>query len=169
MKPEQVILVTPQDRRIGTMEKLEAHRRGLLHRCISIVVYNTKGEMLLQRRAMEKYHSPGLWANTACSHQRPGERSLAAAHRRLPEEMGFDCLLKPAGTFTYRADVGKGLIEHEFDHVFVGVYDGMVRPNPEEVMEYAWRNVSEIRRELKSHPEKFAKWFPFVFSHVKNR
>jgi len=148
------------------MEKLEAHRRGLLHRCVSIVVYNSKGEMLLQRRAMGKYHSPGLWANTACSHQRPGERSSNAAHRRLLEEMGFDCPLKPAGTFVYRADVGNGLMEHEFDHVFIGTFDGAVNPNPEEVMECAWWSVSDIRNGLQTYPETFAAWFPFVFNHA---
>src|SRR5687768_14206462 len=128
-----VILVNEQDEPVGTMEKLEAHQKGLLHRAFSVFVVNKNGEMLLQQRAQDKYHSGGLWTNTCCSHPLPGENVLDASHRRLMEEMGFDCPLREIFSFTYRAEFDNGLTEHEFDHVFFGEYDGEVIPDTAEV------------------------------------
>src|SRR5258708_894916 len=123
---ERVILVNDQDEEIGTEEKMCAHEKGLLHRAFSIFIYNSKGEMLLQRRAKIKYHSGGLWTNACCSHPRKGETIEKAAHRRLKEEFGFDCNLKNAFSFIYQADLDKGLKEHEFDYVLTGLYDGPI-------------------------------------------
>ena len=136
MQVEYVILVNNNDQPLGAMEKMEAHEKGVLHRAFSVFVYNTEGNMLLQKRADSKYHSPGLWSNTACSHPRTGENVDDAAHRRMMEELGFDCDLEKAFTFIYKSDVGQGLIEHEFDHVYVGTSDQLPNPNPDEVGDY---------------------------------
>ncbi|MEK7619489.1 MAG: isopentenyl-diphosphate Delta-isomerase, partial [Patescibacteria group bacterium] len=127
---ENCILVDETDHEIGTEEKMATHERGLLHRAFSVFVFNASGELLLQQRAFEKYHSAGLWTNTCCSHPRPGEETLAAAYRRLQEEMGFDCPLNEMFTFRYLAPFPNGLTENEVDHVFFGMYDGPVNPNP---------------------------------------
>ncbi|MDZ7344528.1 MAG: isopentenyl-diphosphate Delta-isomerase [candidate division KSB1 bacterium] len=156
---EQVILVDRDDRQIGVEEKLKAHREGKLHRAFSIFVFNKKREMLLQKRAAHKYHSGGLWTNACCSHPRPGEPIALAAARRLQEEMGFDCALKKAFHFHYEARLDHQLVENEFDHVFVGQYDGPVRPNPDEVMEYRWLSIQKIKEELQHSPENYTVWF----------
>lgn len=156
---EQVILVDEQDRETGQMEKLEAHQKALLHRAISVFVFNSKGEMLLQQRALHKYHSAGLWSNTCCSHPRPGEANEAAATRRLREEMGLQGSLKHRFAFIYQVELEKGLSEHEYDHVFVGYSDTEPRINPEEVMAYRWIGLEELREELNQHPEQFTFWF----------
>lgn len=163
---ELVVLVDASDRELGTMEKLEAHRRGVLHRAVSVVIFDRSGRMLLQRRASTKYHSPGLWANSCCSHPRAGELPLAAAHRRLAEEMGITCDLDAAFAFCYDADVGAGLREHEYDHVFIGTSDAAPQPNPAEVAE--WRFVDErtMRDELARWPERFTPWFPILVRHL---
>ena len=157
--PEYIITVDEQDREIGSIEKLEAHRLGVLHRAFSILVFNKKGELLLQRRAKHKYHTPGLWSNTCCSHQRVGETLEKAVSRRLQDELGFTCECKEVHQFKYRVKFDNGLIEHEIDHVFVGEYDGEVIPNNEEVDEIRWVNLDALREEMKEQPEEFTYWF----------
>ncbi len=164
---ERVILVDENDREIGSEEKIQAHRRGKLHRAFSIFIFNSKGEMLLQRRARNKYHSGGLWSNACCSHPRSGESLEGAVHRRLKEEMGFDINLEEAFHFIYKAKVGN-LTEHELDHVFVGEYDGEVSPDPEEVEEYVWAELEQIREDMKTHPENYTEWFKSAFEKVVN-
>ncbi|MGH7601529.1 MAG: isopentenyl-diphosphate Delta-isomerase [bacterium] len=156
---EMVILVDPHDRQIGVEEKMKAHREGKLHRAFSVFVFNEKGEMLLQKRAPQKYHSGGLWTNACCSHPRPGEAIEQAALRRLEEEMGFACQLKKAFHFIYKAELDAGLIEHEFDHVFVGNYNGQVCPNIDEVADYRWVNIDALNSDLDLVLEKYTIWF----------
>ncbi len=156
---EQVILVDERDQEIGVSDKLSAHREGKLHRAFSIFIFNQKGEMLLQKRALTKYHSGGLWSNACCSHPQPGESMAAAAERRLQEELGITCPLKKAFDFIYLAPMNNNLIEHEFDHVFVGRYFGMVHPNADEVVEYRWVSPEELNRELLLNPKRFTIWF----------
>ena len=164
---DEVILVDEADRQIGLSPKLQAHKQGALHRAVSVFVLDGAGRVLLQQRAATKYHSAGLWANTCCSHPRPGETPVVAARRRVREEMGIDCALEPAGVFTYRADVGGGLIEHEVDHVFVGRYDGDPEPNPAEVDAWRWATPREIERELTDKPRKFVVWFEGAFGVLR--
>ncbi len=156
---ERVVLVDGQDRELGTMEKLAAHREGRLHRALSVFLFNARGQTLLQRRHGGKYHSGGLWSNTCCSHPRPGEAMADAARRRLREEMGIDCELVPAHAFVYRARVGPELTEHEYDHVFVGTTEEEPRPDPTEVAEWRWVGVDEVRAEAEREPERFTLWF----------
>lgn len=155
---ERVILVDENDKEIGSEEKIEAHKTGKLHRAFSIFVFNSKGEMLLQQRALHKYHSGGLWANACCSHPRLGETLEEAVHRRLKEEMGFDCELKEIFSFIYKAKVGT-LTEHELDHVFIGKYDGDVHPDPGEVGGYRWVTIESLRKDVQTHPELYTEWF----------
>lgn len=161
-----VILVNEKDEPVGTMEKMEAHQKGLLHRAFSVFITNSKGEMLLQQRALNKYHSGGLWTNTCCSHPLPGENVLSAAHRRLLEEMGFDCPIQEVYSFTYKAALDNGLTEHEFDHVLVGVYDGAVTPDPEEVLAYRFLTIDDIRQLLAEEPDTFTHWFHLAFPRI---
>lgn len=164
---EFVILVDEFDNELGTMEKMEAHVEGELHRAFSVFIFNDKNELLLQQRALGKYHSPGLWTNTCCSHPREGEETAAAAHRRMVEEMGFDCDFDEAFTFTYQADVGDGLTEHEFDHVFIGHSNTVPLPNKEEVNDYRYSSMQEIRKEMDARPGKFTVWFRIAFDEVE--
>jgi len=165
---EQVILVDKKDREIGIEEKLKAHQNGgKLHRCFSILVFNSKGELLLQQRASTKYHCGGLWTNTCCSHPSPGESTEKAAHRRLTEEMGFDTELKEIFSFIYKADFDNGLTENEFDHVFTGTYEGKVTPNPEEVGDYKWVGIRELKRDVKKNPSKYTKWFKIILERTR--
>ncbi|RUO99265.1 isopentenyl-diphosphate Delta-isomerase [Hyphomicrobium sp.] len=159
MLKEEVILVDREDNETGTAEKLEAHRSGQLHRAFSVMVWDPRGRLLLQRRQVGKYHSGGLWTNTCCGHPRPGEPVGDAAARRLYEEMGFVSELEPIGTFTYRADLDAGLVEHEFVHVFQGVYSGPIAPNPEECDGYSWSTPEVIRKQIAAVPECFSAWF----------
>ena len=161
-----VILVNEQDEPVGTMEKMEAHQKGLLHRAFSVFIINSQGEMLLQQRALNKYHSGGLWTNTCCSHPLPGEDILTAAHRRLAEEMGFDCALREIFSFTYRASLDNGLTEHEFDHVLLGVYDGAITPDAEEVAAYRSLPVDAVARLLRDEPDAFTHWFHIAFPKI---
>lgn len=163
MKTEEVILVSPKDEPLGTMEKMEAHEKGVLHRAFSIFLFDTKGNMLLQQRADGKYHSPGLWTNACCSHPRPGEDTATAAARRLKEELGIETALRPAFQFTYRAEVGNGLIEHEYDHVFVGTYEGQLQPNPDEVKAVTYESLDTIRESLHISPQYYTAWFKIAF------
>lgn len=161
---ERVVLVDQSDREIGTLEKQRAHAEGRLHRALSVFVLNSRGEMLLQRRAASKYHSGGLWTNACCSHPRPGEPVDAAARRRLREEMGIDCPLEPAFVFTYRADVGGGLVEHEYDHVFLARCDDDPAPDAREVDAWRWVSVARLADEVTDEPERFTAWFRMVFA-----
>lgn len=156
---ESVILIDESDREIGSAEKLDAHRKGLLHRAFSVVVFDGAGRLLLQKRAHAKYHSGGLWTNTCCGHPRPGEPVAAAAARRLNEEMGFTCPLAWLGVVSYRADVGNDLVEHEIVHIFRARYDGAVVPDPSEVEGYEWRELARIRRDVAASPDQFTAWF----------
>lgn len=156
---ERVVLVDADDRTCGSAPKLEAHRRGLRHRAFSVIVGNYRGELLLQQRARGKYHSAGLWANACCGHPRPGEDTPAAAVRRLQEEMGFICRLQPLGTVAYNVGVGEALVENEVTHVFLGRYQGPVRPNPGEVAQYRWTPAHALLGEVAAEPARFAPWF----------
>ncbi len=154
-----VVLVDASDAAMGTADKLDAHRRGLRHRAISALVRNAAGEFLLQRRALGKYHSGGLWTNACCSHPRPDESPGDAAHRRLREEMGVACRLDPMFLVHYRADVSGGLIENELVHVFGGTHDGAITPDPAEVGEWKWMTLDALEADLKARPEAYTVWF----------
>ncbi|HEY9363172.1 MAG TPA: isopentenyl-diphosphate Delta-isomerase [Chitinophagaceae bacterium] len=163
-----VILVNEKDEALGSMEKMEAHRKGLLHRAFSVFIFNDKNEMLLQQRAMNKYHSAGLWTNACCSHPLPGESTADAAGRRLQEEMGFTTPLTKLFDFIYRADFENGLTEHEFDHVFTGEYNGDIHANKEEVTDYCFKPMEEIKQLLTLQPQLFTAWFALAFPRVEN-
>jgi isopentenyl-diphosphate delta-isomerase len=166
---QEVILVNEQDEQIGTMEKMEAHRKAVLHRAFSVFIFNAKGEMLLQQRARHKYHSAGLWTNACCSHPSPGEETLVAANRRLIEEMGFSTPLEKMFSFTYKSEYDNGLTEHEFDHVFTGKFEGSIKPDPEEVQDYCFKSLDEIEGSLQSHPAKYTSWFHIAFPKLKEQ
>ena len=168
MKEEdKVILVTEYDDMVGIMDKMEAHKQGLLHRACSIFIFNSKTEMLLQQRALTKYHSGGLWTNACCSHPLPGEKTEDAAVRRLQEELGFETPLEKVFDFVYKAEFDNGLTEFEFDHVFTGEYEGKVSINPEEVSEYCYKEIAEIKNMLQTHPKKFTAWFHLAFPKIE--
>ncbi len=159
----EVILVDEKDVEIGTMDKLTAHQEGKLHRAFSIFVFNSEGKLLLQRRALDKYHSGGLWTNTCCSHPAPGESLNVATMRRLPEEMGFQCEVQHAFQFIYKAELDHHLIEHELDHVFIGQSDLVPVPNPEEVMEFQYMGLEHIEQSLQERPDEFTAWFKICY------
>ena len=160
---EQVILVDESDQPVGVMEKMAAHRQALLHRAFSVFIFNSRGEMLLQQRAPEKYHSAGLWTNACCSHPRPGEDTREAAGRRLREELGFTTDLQKLFEFTYQTVFDNGLTEFEFDHVFVGTYDAAIHPNKAEVSDYCHSSPELIRESLQLQPDRFTSWFRLAF------
>jgi isopentenyl-diphosphate delta-isomerase len=162
----EVILVDKDDRAIGVMDKLKAHQIGTLHRAFSVFVFNNNGQLLLQQRAVGKYHSGGLWTNTCCSHPLPDEDVLSAANRRLKEEMGLNCHLQKQFDFLYRAEVDNDLIEHEFDHVFFGTTDENPSPSADEVSSWKWADMNEIEDLLKEQPEIFTTWFRIVWPRV---
>ena len=164
---EKVILVDQNDEKIGLMNKMEAHEKGLLHRAFSIFVFNQKGEFLIQQRALSKYHSPGEWANTCCSHQRDHETTLAAAHRRLQEEMGFDISLTEVFNFTYKKKFGNGLTEHEFDHVLFGQFDGEPNMNLDEVESWKYISLTDLKEEISQFPEKYTIWLQIALKEVE--
>jgi isopentenyl-diphosphate delta-isomerase len=163
----EVILVNEHDEPVGAMEKMEAHRKALLHRAFSIFIFNSRGEMLLQQRALNKYHSGGLWTNACCSHPFPGEDTLDAAKRRLYEELGFSAELKKIFDFTYKSPFDNGLTEHEFDHVFVGSYEGSIVPQKDEVNDYCYKSLADIKHSLSTHPSKYTSWFHIAFPRVE--
>ena len=163
---EEVILVNEQDEQVGSMEKMEAHYKGILHRAFSIFIFNERGEMLLQQRAKSKYHSGGLWTNACCSHPRPGEDIEQAATRRLHEELGFSTSIKKIFHFRYNASFTNGLTEHEFDHVFVGNYHGSIMPDAYEVEDYCFKTMHEISTSIESHAHKYTAWFCIAFPKV---
>ncbi len=156
---ELMVLVDASDRVIGTAAKIDAHRAGALHRAFSVIVWDSMGRLLLQKRHARKYHSGGVWTNACCGHPRPGEDIEAAALRRLREEMGFACSLAPLGIFTYRAELDGGMTEHELVHVFSGLYDGTVAPDPEEAEGYQWAGLREVRADMAASPERYSIWF----------
>lgn len=166
MKRQQVILVDEKDRPIGEMEKMEAHQKGVLHRAFSIFIFDSRGRMLLQKRAAGKYHGAHLWTNACCSHPFPGEKIGDAATRRLEEELGFITGLKEIFSFTYHEPVENNLVEHEFDHVFAGEYEGNILPNPAEVEEYSFEDMEQIRWGIAHQPQKFTTWFRIAFPRI---
>ena len=161
---EQVILVDEQDNPIGLMPKLEAHQKALLHRAFSVFILNSKGELMLQQRAKHKYHSPGLWTNTCCSHQRDGETNTQAGKRRLQEEMGFSTQLKEVTSFIYKAPFVNGLTEHEFDHVLLGHYEDDPVINPDEVSSWKWMPIEEVKNDIGQNPDLYTVWFVIIFT-----
>jgi isopentenyl-diphosphate delta-isomerase len=167
MEIEYVILVDENDQEIGSMEKQEAHEKGLLHRAFSVFVFNENKELLLQQRALTKYHSAGLWTNSCCSHPRVGETIEQAAHRRLMEEMGFDCELIIKTSFIYKAAFENGLTEHEFDHVLVGNFNGEINFNPTEVKNFKWINLEELQIDLLQNNQNYTAWFKIIFDNFK--
>ncbi len=162
---EQVVLVNEQDVEIGTMEKMEAHRKGILHRAFSVLLFNSKGEMLIQKRAKKKYHSAGLWTNTCCSHPYPQEAIQAAAKRRLKEELGIDFQPEFAYKFIYKAPLNEGLTEHELDHVFIGTYNGIPLANKDEIETWKFIDMTSLRDEVESNPENYTPWFRLILKH----
>jgi len=160
---EQVILVNERDEKIGLMPKLEAHQKGILHRAFSVFIFNNNNELMLQQRALNKYHSPGLWTNTCCSHQRDGETSLEAGKRRLGEEMGFTTPLKETNSFIYKAPFDNGLTEHELDHILVGYYNDIPEINQAEVASWKWMKVEQVQKDLQINPDDYTAWFKIIF------
>lgn len=165
VKPH-VILVDKNDHQIGVMEKLEAHEKGLLHRAFSVFIFNNQGQLMIHQRALSKYHSPGLWTNTCCSHQQIGETCLEAAQRRLNEEMGFDCEMEEIFQFIYRAEFSNGLIEHEYDHVFIGHFNKLPNINPDEVNAWKWISPKELDADLRANPNSYTEWFKLSWQRV---
>jgi isopentenyl-diphosphate delta-isomerase len=163
---EHVILVDENDNVIGFQEKLQAHLKGNLHRAFSVFVFNKAGNLMLQKRARSKYHSGSLWSNTCCGHPRPGECTLEAAHRRLIEEMGFDCELHEVLRLTYKAEVDNNLREHEYDHVFVGEFQGEPNPSTEEVEEWRWMPIEVLKTDMQRSPERFTCWMIEIIKHA---
>jgi isopentenyl-diphosphate delta-isomerase len=161
---DQVILVDASDNAIGTMEKMEAHRKGLLHRAFSVLLFNSGGKMLLQKRAKNKYHSAGLWTNTCCSHPLPGERTEDAAKRRLRQEMGIDMQPELVYKFIYKAHLDNQLVEHELDYVFIGIFDGIPKVNPAEVEDWKFVDVSWLKSDMHEHPDQYTQWFKMIVS-----
>ena len=163
---EYVVLVDELDNKVGLMEKMEAHINPTLHRAFSIFIFNSKNEMLLQQRALSKYHTPGLWTNTCCSHPRDGESLHDATNRRLQEEMGMQCELKEAFSFIYKADVMQGLVEHEFDHVFIGTSDDLPIINKDEVESFRYDTIENIKADIERNPQNYTAWFKIAFDKL---
>lgn len=162
-----VILVDEQDNEIGTLSKMEVHEKAILHRAFSVFIFNKKGEILLQKRAGNKYHSAGLWTNTCCSHPPPGVEVLAAARQRLQEEMGFTTTLEKAFSFIYKASFDNGLTEYEFDHVFTGTYNGNVQPDSNEVSDYCYQSIEQVRNNIALKPGHFTEWFKIALPKLE--
>ena len=164
---DYVVLVNKKDQEIGTMEKMEAHQKGLLHRAFSVFILNSKGEMLIHRRALGKYHSPGLWTNTCCSHPRPNETVLDAANRRLDEEMGMGESLSEVISFIYHHKFDNGLVEHEFDHILTGISDALPSINEDEVDSYKYIEIEELEQSMKQNPDDYSIWFKLAYPKLK--
>jgi len=169
MKEEKVILVDKKNNEIGLCPKMEAHEKALLHRAFSVFIFNEKGELLLQQRAKKKYHSPKLWTNTVCSHQRQGENNIQAGKRRLQEEMGLTAELKEVFHFIYKAELDRGLTEHELDHVLIGFSDDMPQINTDEVMDYRWESLQNIEEDIRQNPHQYTEWFKIIFANSLNK
>lgn len=163
MIEEQVILVNEKDEQIGLMPKMEAHEKAVLHRAFSVFVFNDRNELMLQQRAADKYHSPLLWTNSCCSHQRDGESNIEAGKRRLQEEMGFVCELKEVTSFIYKAPFDNGLTEHELDHIMIGYYNEDPIINKEEVESFNWMLIEDVKKDIANRPEVYTEWFKIIF------
>lgn len=163
---EQVILVDENDNQVGTMEKLEAHHKGVLHRAFSILIFNSNGEMLLQKRAGSKYHSGGLWTNTCCSHPKPGESIEQTTRERLKFEMGIELETEFSYKFLYKVKLDKDLIEHELDYVFLGTFDGIPNVNPNEVEDWKYINMQDLKEDLRLNPQHYTEWFRIIMDHT---
>ena len=168
MVEEQVILVNEYDEQIGLMPKMEAHEKAVLHRAFSVFVFNTKNELMLQQRAAHKYHSPLLWTNTCCSHQRDGESNIEAGTRRLKEEMGFTTDLKETTSFIYKAPFDNGLTEYELDHIMLGYYENEPIINKQEVEDWKWMPLEDVKHDINVHPEQYTAWFKIIFEKFYN-
>jgi isopentenyl-diphosphate Delta-isomerase len=162
---DELILVDKNDINIGNLNKIKVHKMGKLHRAFSIFIFNSNGELLIQRRAMDKYHSGGLWSNTCCSHPKKNESLNEACHRRLKEEMGFDCRLYKIFDFIYKTKLNEGFYEHEFDHVFIGKHNGKIKPNAYEVMDFKWVDLSSLKEDIIENPSNYSIWFKII---IKN-
>ena len=163
MKEEKVILVNEKNEQIGLMPKMEAHEKAVLHRAFSVFIFNDTNELMLQQRALDKYHSPGLWTNTCCSHQRDGETNIEAGKRRLQEEMGFVTQLQDSISFIYKAPFDNGLTEHEYDHVLLGKFNDIPDINPEEVASWKWMSIEHVKADIALNPEIYTEWFKIIF------
>jgi isopentenyl-diphosphate delta-isomerase len=161
---EHVILVDKNDQPLGLMEKIEAHEKALLHRAFSVFIFNEDGDLMLQQRAASKYHSPLLWTNTCCSHQREGENNVEAGRRRLQEEMGFVTDIKEVFSFIYKAPFDNGLTEHEFDHVMIGKFEGVPSLNKKEAEAYKWMPLADVKESIKENPSIYTEWFKIIFN-----
>jgi len=166
---DKVILVDESDRVVGESEKLKAHKDGLLHRAFSIFIFNSDNKLLIHKRAANKYHSAGLWTNTCCSHPKPGETTIEAAIRRLNEEMGMHCKLNFAFSFVYETTFDNGLIEHEYDHVFIGVSDELPTPNPTEVSDWQYANLQDIQTDIQNRPSEYTEWFKICVTEYNKK
>jgi isopentenyl-diphosphate delta-isomerase len=164
---EQVILVDMEDNVLGTMEKMDAHVLGRLHRAFSIFIFNSNGELLLQQRALDKYHSGGKWTNSCCSHPRLGEKTIDAANRRLMEEMGMECELQYAFNFTYKAEMLEGIEEYEYDHVYFGISDEVPIPDPREVAAYRYLSLDDVANAIEKNPADYTAWLKICFKQVQ--
>ena len=165
MREEKVVLVDEDDNQIGLMPKMEAHLKGKLHRAFSIIIFNSDRKILLQKRASTKYHTPNLWSNTCCSHQREGEDNINAGKRRLNEEMGFVTNLYNFSSFIYRVEFSNGLIEHENDHIMLGIFDGTPKPNPNEVDEWKWIDIDILVDDMQINPDHYTAWFMIIMNN----
>lgn len=163
---EKVILVDDEDNKIGEAEKLEAHKKGKLHRAVSVFIFNSRDELLIHQRNSEKYHSGGLWTNTCCTHPRPGEETEETAKRRLKEEMGIECSLEKMFSFIYKKSFDNGLTEHELDHVFVGKCDSDPSPDKEEVQDWKWVKKEDLKKDISENPGRYTHWFKLIISRV---
>jgi isopentenyl-diphosphate delta-isomerase len=166
---EYIIAVDEFDKEIGLIEKLEAHHKGVLHRAFSILVFNHKNQLLLQKRSIKKYHSPGLWTNTCCSHPKYGETLQNAVYRRLKEEMGFTCELKEIFSFVYKVELEDNLFENEYDHVFIGRYDGEIAANEDEVDDFKWVDIDEVKNDSANKPEQYTYWFKYLINREEDK
>jgi len=162
----KVILVEKSNKKIGIEEKIKVHKEGRLHRAFSILIFNSEKELLIQQRAKTKYHSGGLWSNTVCSHPKPNETYKQAVHRRLKQELGFDCKLKKLFCFIYKVKFSNGLIENEYDCVFIGKYDKNPRPNPKEIMNYKWISMKDLKADIKKYPKKYSIWLRIILKKI---
>jgi isopentenyl-diphosphate delta-isomerase len=169
MAEDLIVLVNENDEQIGSIGKLEAHQKGLLHRAFSIIVWNDQHEILIHQRAIGKYHSEGLWTNTCCSHPKVGETILEAAHRRLQEEMGFDCELQQKFHFIYLVELENQLIENELDHVLIGTFNQNPSPNPEEIKDYRWISLEKLKNEIAEKPAQFTFWFKEIIRNYEDK
>ena len=167
-----VILVNKNDKKIGLMPKMEAHKKGALHRAFSVFIFNNRNELMIQKRNINKYHSPGLWTNTCCSHQKDGESNISAGKRRLLEEMGFCVELNEIGSFIYNVGVDNGLIEHELDYILVGKYNGNVKINSDEVDNWKWMSLDNIKDDIRIRSKNYTEWFKIImdnyYTQLKN-